>query len=95
MMQFPTCLIGKHKELETSLQLEKDRVENIIRATKIETQMQEIRAQEEMSRKQENERIIRESDEALKRKEKVRITINKKRDEERRQTQEITFLREG
>ena len=62
MMQFPTCLIGKHKELETSLQLEKDRVENIIRATKIETQMQEIRAQEEMSRKQENERIIRESD---------------------------------
>ena len=94
-MQFPTCLIGKHKELETSLQLEKDRVENIIRATKIETQMQEIRAQEEMSRKQENERIIRESDEALKRKEKVRITINKKRDEERRQTQEITFLREG
>ena len=77
------------------MQLEKDRVENIIRATKIETQMQEIRAQEEMSRKQENERIIRESDEALKRKEKVRITINKKRDEERRQTQEITFLREG
>ena len=95
MMSFPSYLTGKHKELETSLQLENDRVEGIIRATKIETQMQEIRAQEEISRKQENERIMRESDEALKRKEKVRITISKKRDEERRKTQEIPYLKEG
>ena len=81
--------------METSLQLENDRVENIIRVTKIEMQMQEIKAQEEMSRKQETDRIMRESDEFLKRKEKVRITRNEKRDEERRRTQEITFPNEG
>ena len=77
------------------MQLENDRVENIIRVTKIEMQMQEIKAQEEMSRKQETDRIMRESDELLKRKEKVRITRNEKRDEERRRTQEITFPNEG
>ena len=77
------------------MQLENDRVENIIRVTKIEMQMQEIKAQEEMSRKQETDRIMRESDEFLKRKEKVRITRNEKRDEERRRTQEITFPNEG
>ena len=88
-------LLHLHLELETSLQLENDRVENIIRVTKIEMQMQEIKAQEEMSRKQERDRIMRESDELLKRKEQVRTTRNEKRDEERRRTQEITFPNEG
>ena len=75
--------------------MENDRVENIIRVTKIEIQMQEIKAHEEMSRKQEAVRIMRESDELLKRKEKVRTTRNEKRDEERRRTKEITFPNEG
>ena len=88
-------LLHLHLELETSLQLENDRVENIIRVTKIEMQMQEIKAQEEMSRKQERDRIMRESDELLKRKEQVRTTRNEKRDEERRRTKEITFPKEG
>ena len=72
------------------MQLENDRVEDIIRMTKIEMQMNDIEYREEMSRRQETDRIMQESDEILKRRERVR-----KRDEERNQYKETTFPNEG
>ena len=66
------------------MQLENDRVEDIIRMTKIEMQMNDIEYWEEMSRRQETDRIMQESDEILKRRERVRIRRNEKRDEERK-----------
>ena len=76
------------------MELENERVENIIRVTKIEIEMEEIKTQEEIQRKQETDRIKHESNEFLKRKEKARITRIEKRDEERRQRQEVTFSNE-
>ena len=77
------------------MQLENDRVEDIIRMTKIEMQMNDIEYREEMSRRQETDRIMQESDEILKRRERVRIRRNEKRDEERNQYKETTFPNEG
>ena len=84
-------LLRRHAELEELLGFENDRVDRICRPTIIESQLKLLKEKEETNRLQEAQRKEKEAEEALKRRENLRATREKKRSEERRRTQEIVF----
>lgn len=87
-------LIRQHEDFEKTIDAQSDKLEALRRKTLIEDAFVNQRFQEEEAKKEEAKRVEKERVEAIKRKEVLRITEERKREDERRRTQEIKITRE-
>jgi len=82
-------LIRQHEDFEKTIEAQGDKLEALKRKTLIENAFMSQRVKEEEAKKEEAKRVEKERVEAIKRKEVLRITEERKREDERRRTQEI------
>ena len=87
-------LLKKHKDFESSVDAKEDELQCVHRITMIEKNFEALRQREEAARQEELKRKEQERLEGLKKKELTRINNERRRENERRRTQEIKFNRE-
>merc|ERR1719445_207309 len=87
-------LIKKHNDFEGAVLAKEGDLESVHRITMIEKNFEALREREEAARQAEVKRKEQERLEGIKKKELARITNERRRENERRRTQEIKFNRE-
>ena len=87
-------MLKKHKDFEGAVDAKEDDLQCVHRITMIEKNFEALRQREEAARQEELKRKEQERLEGLKKKELTRINNERRRENERRRTQEIKFNRE-
>ena len=87
-------LIKKHNDFEGAVLAKEGDLQSVHRITMIEKNFEALREREEAARQAEVKRKEQERLEGIKKKELARITNERRRENERRRTQEIKFNRE-
>jgi len=87
-------LLKKHKDFEGTVLAKEEDLQLVHRITMIEKNFQVLREREEEARQEEVKRKEQERLDGIKKKELARITNERRRENERRRTQEIKFNRE-
>ena len=87
-------LLKKHNDFEGAVLAKEDDLQTVHRITMIEKNFEALREREEAARQEEIRRKEQERLDGIKKKELARITNERRRENERRRTQEIKFNRE-